>query len=44
LGVFRNAEAEEIEKDVMTEIDEAVRFAEQSPSPNHDESLTDVYA
>jgi len=36
--------AEEIQRAVQAEIEEAVRFAEESPEPELSELLEDVYA
>lgn len=44
LNVLTEGEAEKIEKEVLTEIDEAVRFAEDSPPPTPEEALQDVFA
>jgi len=44
LNVLTENEAEEVEKGVLNEVDEAVSFAEKSPSPNPEEALQDVFA
>ncbi len=37
-------EIEDIEKEVVDEVEETVKFAEESPYPNPEETLEDVYA
>lgn len=44
LNVLTKDKAEEIEKGVLTEIDEAVKFAETSPLPSPEGALQDVFA
>jgi pyruvate dehydrogenase E1 component alpha subunit len=44
LSVLTKGEAEEIEKGVLAEIDDATRFAEESPPPSPEEALQDVFA
>ena len=44
MGVLTDAEAEQIEKEVLNEIEEAVKFALESPYPEPEEALKDVYA
>jgi len=44
LNVLTNDEAQDIEKGVLTDIDEAVTFAEKSPPPSLQEALQDVFA
>lgn len=43
-GKLTKAEMEKIEKEVTEELDEAVRFAEESPEPDVQTALEDVYA
>ncbi|MFS0673970.1 thiamine pyrophosphate-dependent dehydrogenase E1 component subunit alpha [Ornithinibacillus sp. 179-J 7C1 HS] len=43
-GLLTEEKAEEIRLEVKKEIEEAVKFAEQSPAPTLDDLLTDVYA
>jgi len=43
-GDFEAATLDNIEKQVINEIDEAVKFAEESPIPDVSEALEDVYA
>jgi TPP-dependent pyruvate/acetoin dehydrogenase alpha subunit len=43
-GVVTEDEAQAIEQRVMEELEEAVRFAYESPAPDVAEALTDVYA
>jgi len=42
--VLLEAETQKIEKEVLTEIEEAVEFAVESPYPSPEEALEDVYA
>jgi len=44
LHILTESEVEEVEKRVLSEVDEAVSFAERSPSPNPEEALQDVFA
>lgn len=44
MGLLTEAEAQEIEERVKREVEEAVRFALESPEPDLDEALRDVYA
>lgn len=44
MGVLTEKKADEIDQEILQEIDEAVRFAEESPYPNPEETLEDVYA
>jgi TPP-dependent pyruvate/acetoin dehydrogenase alpha subunit len=39
-----DAELDEIENDVLRELDEAVKFAQESPEPTPEEALEDIYA
>ena len=39
-----DAELDEIENNVLRELDEAVRFAQESPEPAPEEALEDIYA
>ena len=43
-GVLRPGEIEEMKAAVEREVDEAVAFAEASPSPKPEDCLSDVYA
>jgi len=43
-NVVLEAEIQQIEKEVLTEIEEAVEFAKESPYPSPEEALEDVYA
>jgi len=38
-----DAELDEIEQDVLRELDEAVKFAQESPEPTPEEALEDIY-
>jgi pyruvate dehydrogenase E1 component alpha subunit len=38
------AELDEIENNVLRELDEAVKFAQESPEPTPEEALEDIYA
>jgi len=42
--ILLEAETQKIEKEVLTEIEEAVEFAMESPYPSPEEALEDVYA
>ena len=42
-GVMDTAKAEEIEESVKKELDEAIRFADESPQPDVAIALEDVY-
>ena len=44
MGVLTDKEADKIHQEVEAEIDEAVKFAEESPFPSPEETLEDVYA
>jgi TPP-dependent pyruvate/acetoin dehydrogenase alpha subunit len=44
MGVFTKADAEKIHKEVVAEVNEAEKFALDSPFPDAKEVLTDVYA
>jgi pyruvate dehydrogenase E1 component alpha subunit len=39
-----DAELDEIENNVLRELDEAVKFAQESPEPTPEEALEDIYA
>jgi TPP-dependent pyruvate/acetoin dehydrogenase alpha subunit len=43
MGVLTEKEADKIHQQVEAEIDEAVKFAEESPFPDPEETLEDVY-
>jgi pyruvate dehydrogenase E1 component alpha subunit len=43
-GLLDDAELDKIDEDVDREVDEAVRFAEESPWPDPDQLYNDVYA
>jgi pyruvate dehydrogenase E1 component alpha subunit len=43
-GVLNEAEAEQIEKDVLHELEEAVAFARESPLPDPETALTGLWA
>jgi pyruvate dehydrogenase E1 component alpha subunit len=44
MGMLTEKEAEEIDREIEREIDNAVKFAEESPLPDPAETLEDVYA
>jgi len=44
MGIFTEADAEKIHKEVVAEVNEAEKFAVESPFPDTKEVLTDVYA
>jgi len=44
MGVLTEKQADKIDQEVGKEIDEAVKFAEESPLPAPEETLEDVYA
>jgi len=44
MGVLTEKEADKIDQEVANEINEAVKFAEESPFPGPEEALEDVYA
>lgn len=44
MGTLTEKQAGEIEREMQQEIDNAVKFAEQSPFPEPEETLEDVYA
>ncbi len=39
-----DADLDKIEKDVLKELDEAVKYAQESPEPAPEEALEDIYA
>ena len=41
---IKEAEFERVEKDIRKEIEEAIKFAEESPFPNPEDALKDLYA
>jgi pyruvate dehydrogenase E1 component alpha subunit len=43
-GVLSQAEADEVETGVLQELDEAVEFARQSPLPEPESALEDLWA
>ena len=44
MGVLTEKEADEINQAMLKELDEAVKFAEESPLPDPEEALEDVFA
>jgi TPP-dependent pyruvate/acetoin dehydrogenase alpha subunit len=40
----KESEFERLEKDVQRELEEAIRFAEESPFPQPEDALQDLYA
>jgi TPP-dependent pyruvate/acetoin dehydrogenase alpha subunit len=44
MGVLTEKEADEIHQEILKEIDDAVKFADESPLPAPEETLEDVYA
>ena len=44
MGILSEKEAEKIHKEVEAEMDQAIRFAEESPYPAAEKTLDDVYA
>jgi len=44
MGILTKGEAKKIEEVVLREIEEAVKFALESPYPEPEEALKDVYA
>jgi pyruvate dehydrogenase E1 component alpha subunit len=44
MGALTEKEADKIDQEIAKEIDEAVKFAEESPFPDPEEALEDVYA
>ena len=44
MGVLTEKEAGEIDQEMVEEMDKAVKFAEESPFPDPEETLEDVYA
>jgi pyruvate dehydrogenase E1 component alpha subunit len=44
LKILTESEAEKIEREVLSEIDNAIRFAEESPPPSLEDALQDVFA
>jgi len=42
--IATNAELDKIEQNVLRELDEAVKFAQESPEPAPEEALEDIYA
>jgi len=43
MGVLTEAQAREINERIIAQVEEAVRFAEESPWPTPEEVLEDVY-
>ena len=43
-GTLADGEIQQIEKEVLVEVEEAVKFAMESPYPDPEEALEDVYA
>jgi pyruvate dehydrogenase E1 component alpha subunit len=43
-GALDQAGYEALEKDVIAEVEDALKFAEESPDPDPSELWTDVYA
>jgi pyruvate dehydrogenase E1 component alpha subunit len=43
-GILKPEDAERIQLEVRAEVDEVIRFAEESPRPAADELYTDIYA
>ncbi len=43
MGVLTETDASKIQQEALAEIDEAVKFAEESPFPEPDETLEDVF-
>jgi len=43
-GTFADADAEKIDREIENEIEQAVKFALESPSPSPEQTLTDVFA
>jgi len=44
MGVLTEKQADEIDQEILKELDDAVKFAEESPFPAPEETLEDVYA
>ena len=44
MGILTEKDASKIEQEILEELDEAVKFAEESPLPKPEEALEDVYA
>jgi len=44
LNILTKGEAEQIEREVLAEMDDAVRFAQESPPPSPEDALQDVFA
>jgi len=44
MGILTEKDADRIEQEILKELDEAVKFAEESPLPEPEEALEDVYA
>lgn len=44
LNILTEGEAEKIEREVLAEIDDAIRFAQESPPPSPEDALQDVFA
>ncbi|MEM2960706.1 MAG: thiamine pyrophosphate-dependent dehydrogenase E1 component subunit alpha [Candidatus Bathyarchaeia archaeon] len=44
MGVITEKDAVEIEKEILEEIERAVKFAKESPMPKPEEALEDIYA
>ncbi|MFN8556402.1 MAG: hypothetical protein U0531_03300 [Dehalococcoidia bacterium] len=43
MGVLSEAEAEALRASIRTEVEQAIRYAEESPLPTEADLLTDVY-
>jgi len=44
MGILTEKDADKIEQEILKELEEAVKFAEESPLPKPEEALEDVYA
>ena len=44
MGLFTDKEAEKVHQEAVEEMDKAAKFAMESPWPEPEEVLTDVYA
>jgi pyruvate dehydrogenase E1 component alpha subunit len=44
MGILTEKDADRIEQEILKELDEAVKFADESPLPEPEEALEDVYA
>jgi len=42
--IMKEAELKRIDQDVQKELEEAIQFAEESPFPNPEDALKDLYA